>query len=700
MINRTIMHRLSSLLTVLLLAGFGTSLSAQVSGISYTISPSAQYVFWDEMAGLSDGLLAGGHVGIGFGENVELRGMYLFDLGLTNDFGDFPGLSNLGQLTERDVNLTRYGGEVRLNLGRSSLLPFLTLGAGVQELELDGGAANEHVYASAGLGITLSIADRFTLKVEGKNTAYNFNAVNGLLTAADRDAIGVAATDFASDRLYNWSVGAGLTVYLGGRRPGTLTAVDQAYAEAFGNGFSNVSVLVEPTVSRINFDDVLPYKDMYLGGAALGIDFGPLVGFRGYYLKGMEDDELSLTFDDIAVWGADFRFRFSSTTTGLSPFVSLGGGYIDTQDEYEGRGGARGAASQAFAAGGLGASINLSPNFRLLGTYKWLLTTGTEVEELQSTDQIVTSNQWGLGLNLAFGKRARRPEAMFSSVAQDQMRREQARLNLEKQAALAEQARKNAAATRQLKNDYEVRIYTLNEELEAARNARDTALVAQLEEQVEATEELVAELETREADLDKTAAEADTERNFLEAELNEEVNAPTPTFATPTPARGGFFGSNGNNTRVESQAAGAGRIVLTPAEFEGLIEEIFEGLNYGMPAPPPGGMRPGEEVYELEYDVEMTEDGPRRMMRPAPADTARINQMERQLADLRTAVENLTRQQEDLRELRAEDKAQLRDEMRQSTEDILREIRAMREELANKAEMSKKEKRRQEKGNN
>ena len=700
MINRTIMHRLSSLLTVLLLAGFGTSLSAQVSGISYTISPSAQYVFWDEMAGLNDGLLAGGHVGIGFGENVELRGMYLFDLGLTNDFGDFPGLSNLGQLTERDVNLTRYGGEVRLNLGRSSLLPFLTLGAGVQELELDGGAANEHVYASAGLGITLSIADRFTLKVEGKNTAYNFNAVNGLLTAADRDAIGVAATDFASDRLYNWSVGAGLTVYLGGRRPGTLTAVDQAYAEAFGNGFSNVSVLVEPTVSRINFDDVLPYKDMYLGGAALGIDFGPLVGFRGYYLKGMEDDELSLTFDDIAVWGADFRFRFSSTTTGLSPFVSLGGGYIDTQDEYEGRGGARGAASQAFAAGGLGASINLSPNFRLLGTYKWLLTTGTEVEELQSTDQIVTSNQWGLGLNLAFGKRARRPEAMFSSVAQDQMRREQARLNLEKQAALAEQARKNAAATRQLKNDYEVRIYTLNEELEAARNARDTALVAQLEEQVEATEELVAELETREADLDKTAAEADTERNFLEAELNEEVNAPTPTFATPTPARGGFFGSNGNNTRVESQAAGAGRIVLTPAEFEGLIEEIFEGLNYGMPAPPPGGMRPGEEVYELEYDVEMTEDGPRRMMRPAPADTARINQMERQLADLRTAVENLTRQQEDLRELRAEDKAQLRDEMRQSTEDILREIRAMREELANKAEMSKKEKRRQEKGNN
>ena len=47
-------------------------LSAQVNGLSYTISPLGQYTFWDEKAGLADNLGIGASLGFGFGELVEL----------------------------------------------------------------------------------------------------------------------------------------------------------------------------------------------------------------------------------------------------------------------------------------------------------------------------------------------------------------------------------------------------------------------------------------------------------------------------------------------------------------------------------------------------------------------------------------------------------------------------------------------------
>lgn len=655
--------------------------SAQVSGISYSLSPSVNYTLWDNQAGLEDGLLAGGHLGIGFGENVELRGMYLFDLDLKRDFSgvldqELPGLA------ERDVNLSRYGGEIRLNIGRSRLLPFLTLGAGIQSLELDGGLKNEHVYASGGLGVTLKVADRFTLKIEGKNTAYNFNPVRNLLTEEERTNFLIDENDFFNERMSNWSIGTGLTVYLGGRRPGTLTEVDRAYAEVFTDGFRGVSLLVEPTISHINFDDDLPYRDMWLGGASLGLDFGPLVGFRAFYLRGMDDNKLSLDFDNIAVYGADFRFRFSSATTGLAPFLTLGGGYIGAQDDYVGRDDLQVVDSQAFASGGGGISLNLGRNLSITGTYKALLTTSSDLENLESADEIRSSGQWSAGINLAFGKKARRPDAMFTSTAQANMQRAQAEATLEKQVALAEQAKMNAEATKQLKNDYEVKIYSLSEELATARSKRDTTAIDSLEAVIERTEQVVAELENREKNLEKTIFDVETQTNFLQEELKEQVNAPV-TFSTPEfppKSNGGLFsGRNADGT----PAPPVSRLSFTPAEFEGLIEEIFEGLNYGMP--PMGMMPPGE--YDTEYDLVKT-----RGSGPQPAqDTARINEMERQLTELKTSVMELAEKQEQADQARASDKEALREEMKESTQSILDEIRAMRQELSNKSNLTDKE---------
>lgn len=679
-------------LALLVLAALFAPLQAQVSGISYTLSPSANYTFWDDQAGLGDGLLAGGHLGIGFGENIELRGMYLFAPGLKRDFSsviegrDFSG--QLG-LAERDVNLSRYGGEVKLNLGRSRLLPFLTLGAGIQSIELDGGLKSEHVYASGGLGFTVSIADRFTFKVEGKNTAYNFNPVRNLLTAEERSNFFLSENDFFNERMSNWSIGTGFTVYLGGRRPGTLSEVDQAYAQVFNDGFRNLSLIVEPTLSHISFDDALAYRDTYLGGASLGLDFGPYVGVRAFYLRSMEDDKINLDFDRMSVYGADFRFNLTSATTGLSPFLTLGGGYINLDDDYIGRADAEGElVSQAFASGGLGASLNLSRNFRLVGTYKALLTTGNNVEDLESTDQIRTSSQWTAGINLVFGKKAKRPEAMFTSTAQAQMQRAQTEATLEKQVALADQAERNAKATRQLKNDYEIKLYNLTEELDLARAQQDTAAVDSLEIAIEETEEVVVELADREEQLEQEVKEAKQTSAELQNEMAVQGSPPAPsTFSAPAAAPQNGEILQGRNVEV-SPSTSYSRLSFTPAEFEGLIEEIFEGLNYGMPAM--GMPMPG--AYDTDYG----------MPAAAAQDTVRISALERQVRDLSVslrdlnqeqndAIEDIRTRQEDDRKARIADKAELREEMKEGTQTILDEIRAMRTELSNKSDMSDKE---------
>lgn len=671
----------------LLLSAFAlfgtTTVFAQVKGISYTLSPAANYTFWDSELGLSDGFLYGGRLGIGFGENVELRGTYLRDLSMERDVdgffnNDFTGLS------DRDVGLVRYGGEVRLSLGRSKLLPFLTLGGGIQSIELDGGLKNEHIYASGGLGLTVSIADRFTFRVEGKNTAFNFNPGRNLLTADERDVFGVGSDNLSFERLSNWSIGTGFTIYLGGRRQGEMTDLDRAYAEIFNNGFRGLSLIVEPTLSHINFADELAYRDTYLGGVSLGLDFGPYVGVRAFYLRNMDDNEINLDFDRMQLYGADFRFRLTSITTGLSPFLTLGGGYIDLDDDYIGREESiAGLESQVFASGGAGASINIARNFRILGSYKLLLTTGTDVENLSTTDEIRSSGQWTAGIDLAFGNKAKRPEAMFTSAAEEQVRQARLEADLARQEALAEQAKKNAEDTRELRESYEARVSDLQTELQAAYAVRDTIGIDSLQIAIEDTEAVVAELETREEELAQTIRDSENQTVALRNESAAQGSDGRPTTAfsssNPAPASAPRNFRNVNSNR-NANPYGESGLSLTPAEFEGLLEEIFEGLNAGMPPVPSMAPDQYDAVAPAYYDTPA-----------APRDTARVSALERQLDNLKASVDDLRRQQEEIKTAREADKQAMRKEMQENTRSILEEIRSMREQLNEESDRTKKD---------
>jgi len=523
-------------LFIILLTLTSQQIFAQVSGISYTLSPTAEYSLWNDKAGLENSLLAGGKVGFGFGEFFELRGNYMQSINGKTNFSrfDLPNYSD-SLFVARDAKIVRWGGDVKANIGKGKLLPFVTLGTGIQSIQLDTFDTNKQIYVTAGAGIKLSLADRYTLVLEAKNTAYRYNSIN-LLTGEDIMTFDLNSEDFVTENLNNWSIGASLQFYLGGRKPGELSALDKAYFDAFSGGFSSIAGTVEPMVGRIQFHESLPYRDTWMAGANAGIDLGPYVGLRGFYWRGIEDGELT-SFDKLAMYGGEVRMRLN-TATGLVPYVTLGGGNIEVQDDYTGRSIMLNDTTtivaetdnKGFAMGGLGITLPLSDNFQVFGSARAILTSGTPIDDFQAPDQVQTSFMYSAGLRFSLGKKSKNPDQLVNSKVDE---------------ALAVQKVENEAQTDELKNRYEAKVIDLESQLNTALEKEDYEKAAELKKEQEKAKEVVQEIEARQAE----------------------------TVASQTTGRIGGISVTPANTSQGSE------IRMTPAEFENIIDEILDGMN-------------------------------------------------------------------------------------------------------------------------
>ena len=384
----------------------GTTAQAQLKDISFTLSPAAEYTWWDNKSGLDDGVLLGGQVGFGFGEYLEIRALYRQSNDLTTNFDDF-GLENFDNdlFTSQDVDLTRWGGEFKANIGTKKLKPYLTLGTGVQKLEIDNSEDIEQIYASLGLGVIFKLSDRIVLAIEGKNTTFNSNPVRDLLTEADKTTFGVIDSDFETDRLSNWSLQGSLQFYLGGREPGQLSDLDEAYLNKFKNGFQGLQVQAEPSGAFISFDDDSLYRDTYLYGGFVGLDFNEYVGVRGFFFQATEDESLDLEFDDLSIYGMEFRANLNDGS-GVVPYLILGGGYLNPSSNYTAVDGSTDLEGSAFAHGGLGLTIPLSKNVQISGGARAMVTSGLDTEDINGTEDIQTNTMYTVGLKFAFGKKS------------------------------------------------------------------------------------------------------------------------------------------------------------------------------------------------------------------------------------------------------------------------------------------------------
>ena len=597
----------------------------QVRGVSYTIAPSASYNWFDASSGLDDAFMFGGRLGFGFGEYVELRATYLQTIDQQTNFAGL-NINVDSTFANRGVDLSRYGAELKLNVGRGTLLPYLLLGGGIQDTEREGLEKAENIFGTLGLGLTLSAADRYTFGVEGKYIAYSGNTVRNLFSEIERQANDLNLDDFDSDQVGTYSVAANLQFYLGGRRPGQLSEIDQEYLENFQGGLTGLSIPVEFGLAQVKWDGDLPYRDAYFAGATAGFSFGPLISLRGFYYRGMTEEDINFDFDDISLYGADFRFNLTQASSGIVPYLTVGGGYIDLAPEYNRVEGDPFASSQGFASGGGGIYLKFGERVTLNGGIRALLTSGADLEDLNSTEQLTTSTMYtaGLGFNLG-GNNRDNPNVVRESTLEDRLADQQTDFERRADSIRLE----NQLELEALRSRYQDTIARLDEELIDALDAGDVRTAAVIKEEREEAQAIVDEVQNRQDELTVLATQDDYRRNQVEraevdAALGRTPQLPQPTQTAPQ--------------RSDDESV----IILQAEQIDRLIDAI--GQRNGTNASQPDSR--SEQISEINRRIERMEDrlydmrGYNSAPAAAPATTgqaseARIRDLERQIQNLR-----------------------------------------------------------------
>ena len=382
----------------------GFNAVAQVKDISFAIAPTAEYVLWNKKSAIENGFMVGGYVGFGFGKNLELLGSYSQSLGLKSRIDGFSVPDNIRDaFTSTDVDVYRWGGELKGNIPMTySFQPYVTLGAGIQTIKANE-TKQDAIYYAFGLGSKFNLTRRLTLNVQAKGTHFNSDASNILHnpSEAKTSTYNQWVTDNVSNKsMLNWSLQAGLQLYLGGRNPDELTELDNSYTN-----LKNFKVVVAPAIGYIDFDDDNNFRNTYLAGASLGFDFTEYIGVRGFYYQAMKDEKVSLDFDKLSLYGADFLARLN-VSNGVVPYITVGAGYLNVGNGYQGKVATEENKSSIFAKGGIGLAIPLGKHLELFGVANLLYTTGNESASnaLKSPNKLQSNVFYNAGIRIKFAK--------------------------------------------------------------------------------------------------------------------------------------------------------------------------------------------------------------------------------------------------------------------------------------------------------
>src|SRR5690625_1280400 len=531
----------NKLLFLLLAVGACMKMTAQVDDVSVFITPTASYNWFDNKSTVEDGAMYGIQAGFGFGKTIELRGIYEKSSNLDQKFGRYAdNLNDLGldfELTAKDIRVTRKGGEIKANLASGDLAPYLVLGTGIQtykrKFSEEKTYKTENIYGSGGIGLKINLSPRLTLNFEGRLFGYNMKP-NSML--ADPELMGDVSGDYSfeewlegqkSETMFNYSLNAGLQLYLGGTNEKDLSAMDRAYKQRFGSGLSDFKVTLAPTGAYVDFDDNTAFRDTYLLGAELGVDFTDYVGLRAYYLQATEDEKISLDFDKMSMYGADFVGRLN-VGAGISPYVTVGGGYINVSDNYIGEVNDLqfiNLSSKYFAKGCIGIDMPLGKRVDLFGAANLLYTTdrdNSDIGQIEGTEELKKHMMYNFGFRVKLSK----------SVDVDKVVAQ----------AFDEEFAPERRAYDESLEDYEKRIKTYDQKVKE----RDS-LIANYQNRIK---ELEKELKQAFDENDEIrAAEIMQEKKYLEGQIEKQEKPENPL------------------------------IRMTPAELESLIDKVLKGVE-------------------------------------------------------------------------------------------------------------------------
>lgn len=377
---------------------------AQVKDISFAVAPTVDYMWLPKKTAVTNGFMAGGYVGFGFGRNLELLGSYKHSIGLKSTLDGYDAPAAISNVFEaKDVSIYRWGGELKGNIPMAySFQPYVTLGSGVQTIKANDLSQNQ-VYFGLGIGSKFNLARRLTLNIEAKATHFSLDSRNILYkpTEANTSAYNSWINNNVEDKSHlAWSVGAGLQLYLGGRNPNELTELDQVYTSLKG-----FKVVIEPTLGYLNFSDDSNLRDAYFGGLALGVDFTEYIGVRGYYHRAMKDEKFSAEFDKLSIYGGDFLARLN-VAKGVVPYLQIGVGYMKVGDDYVGKVVSNTNTSGLFAKGGVGLAIPLGKRVELFGVANLMYTTRNEdvSSALSSVHKLQSNVFYNAGVRIKLAK--------------------------------------------------------------------------------------------------------------------------------------------------------------------------------------------------------------------------------------------------------------------------------------------------------
>lgn len=501
-------------------------LVAQMEDISFTLAPTAEYVWWDDQTGLANDFLYGGKIGFGFGEYLELSGIFQTSNQLQTDFSSF-GFENFSNesFEPQDVTLNRYGGELKVNFSKGTFSPYATIGTGVQSIEMND-AKFEQIYAGLGLGLRLGISNRINLLVEARATGFRIDAANNLLSPANQAEYGVNLNTYGTEETLNVGARAALQIYLGGRKPGELSALDRAYLSQYQGDFKGWSWVLEPSLAYLDFDSDSFYRNTWMAGGYFGVDFTKFVGVRAYYFQSMQDESISLDFDDLNMYGLEFRAKLNDGR-GVNPYLILGGGYLNVMSDYEGVLAGNGAQSAGFANAGLGLDIPLGRTILITGGVRAMATSTRNITDLNGPDVLQSHIMYNAGIKIQVGKKSNQPQqstATNQTNALDLLQNGQDKSDV-----------KNYNKLNELIQNYKKDLLEIDEQLEKAYQQQNTnSILLLLEEKRRVSKEL------------------------------REVEKMKSTFS--------------GNLQYGTEEY----LKMTPKEFEDLIDRILEGIDKKM----------------------------------------------------------------------------------------------------------------------
>jgi hypothetical protein len=373
---------------------------AQGNGVRISLVPGADYYLWDDYMGLKDNTLYGGRLSADLGRFVSLQGYYLMNDAVKTDLTEVAFENWTDPIVDQKIGLRNYGADLVFNLGHGPVVPFIRGGGGIFRFEPKEGEVFEQIAAKVGFGTRFAIDPRVRMQIHVEDVMMHLDRTRflGLSEAPETPPVDPEKAGMR----HNISVGVGLNFQLNGAPSAEETELDRAIRQRYSKGLFGASWPIEPFAGRLNFDKSAGLDDQPFLGIRTGVNLGDLLGVRGYYWRGMDDNFTGT--EPIQSWGGEAQFNLTSGQ-GFVPYVLFGVGKIDFKNDYLDLDSLERSDQGLLILGG-GVSLTLSQNLRIELSARDNIFSETDLKDISEPAELLHNWSFSGGLNFLVGKKS------------------------------------------------------------------------------------------------------------------------------------------------------------------------------------------------------------------------------------------------------------------------------------------------------